>query len=66
MQEREEALEKRLLEVQEKEERVNQLEGQMVNLEWEKEQMKKKIMLDVKREMMEEKRKLLELRNQKN
>ena len=38
----------------------------MVNLEWEKEQMKKKIMLDVKREMMEEKRKLLELRNQKN
>ena len=31
----------------------------MVNLEWEKEQMKKKIMVDVKREMMEEKRKLL-------
>ena len=31
----------------------------MVNLEWEKDQMKKKIMADVKREMMEEKRKLL-------
>ena len=31
----------------------------MVNLEWEKEQMKKKIMADVKREMLEEKRKLL-------
>ena len=41
MREREEALEKRLIEVQEKEERVHQLEGQMVNLEWEKEQMKK-------------------------
>ena len=41
LREREEALEKRLAEVQEKEERVNQLEGQMVNLEWEKEQMKK-------------------------
>ena len=59
MSEREEALEKRELEVREKEERVNLLEGQMVNLEWEKDQMKKKIMADVKREMMEEKRKLL-------
>ena len=59
MSEREEALEKREIEVREKEERVNLLEGQMVNLEWEKDQMKKKIMADVKREMMEEKRKLL-------